>query len=151
VLTEGREVPDELLALVLAHRQAGTDLLRAQVLEALRAEVPGVPVTLHAHSDPWATGACPGLTPTAAADVDALLVPAWPTTEASAELIRRAAATGAPIDAYVTVLHPAEPDRLVPHVRRLAAAGATRLSLYHLGLAPRRRQDLFAVLAIDDR
>jgi hypothetical protein len=47
------------------------------------------------------------------------------------------------VDAYVTVLPPAGPDDVVPHVRRLVAAGASRLSLYHLGLAPRWRQPLF--------
>jgi hypothetical protein len=47
------------------------------------------------------------------------------------------------VDAYVTVLPPAEPEAVVPHVLRLVAAGASRLSLYHLGLAPSRRQGLF--------
>ena len=135
------------LAGLLANRQANTDALRAQVLAALRTEAPGVPVTLHAHPDPWVTGPSPGLTPTAHNDVDALLVPAWPTTEASADLIRRAAGTGLPIDAYVTVLPPADPAQLLPHVQRLKTAGATGFSLYHLGLAPRGRQDLFATIA----
>jgi hypothetical protein len=141
------QLADAVFARLLANRHANTDALRAQVLEALRAEAPGIPVTLHAHPDPWVTGPSPGLTPTAEDDVDALLVPAWPTTEASAELVRRAATTGLPIDAYVTVLPPAGPDQLVPHVQRLKAAGATRFSLYHLGLAPRGRQDLFATIA----
>jgi len=142
----GGRVSADVLDALLANRHANTDVLRRQVLEALRAEAPGAPVTLHAHPDPWATGASPGLTPTAAGDVDALLVPAWPTTEDSAGLVRRAAATGRPIDAYVTVLAPAEKQAIVPHVQRLAAAGASRFSVYHLGLAPRQRHDLFAVI-----
>ena len=135
-------VPDE----VLANRHANTDALRAGVLAALREQAPGVPVTLHAHPDPWATGASPGLTPSAAAEVDALLVPAWPTTETSAELVRRAAATGRPVDAYVTVLPPSDPAALPAHVERLRAAGASRISLYHLGLAAPDRQELLACL-----
>jgi hypothetical protein len=35
---------------------------------------------------------------------------------------------------------------LIPHVQRLKAAGAGRFSLYHLGLAPAWRQELFASL-----
>ena len=137
--------PHDLLAALLAVRHANTDALRRQVLDALP---PGVPVTLHAHPDPWATGASPGLTKAAAAgDVDALLVPAWPVTDASAATVRSAAATGLPIDAYVTVLAPTDPDALVPHVHRLKAAGAARFSLYHLGLAPGGRQELFARVA----
>jgi hypothetical protein len=136
-------VPDE----VLAHRHAGTDALRAEVLTAVRTQAPGIPVTLHANPDPWATGPSPGLTPAAASDVDALLVPAWPTTEASAELVRRAAATGLPVDAYVTALPPAEPSALPAHVERLRTAGATRFSLYHLGLAAADRQELLRGVA----
>ncbi len=127
---------------LLAARHAATDLLRAAVLAEL-----AVPVTLHAHPDPWATGSSPGLTPAAAGDVAALVVPAWPTSPETADLVVRAARTGRPVDAYVSVLPPAEPADLPDHGRRLRAAGATGLSLYHLGLAPRWRQPLLAGLA----
>jgi hypothetical protein len=137
----------EVLAAVLANRHANTDALRAGVLAAVRAEAPGVPVTLHANPDPWATGPSPGLTKATAADVDALLVPAWPTTEASADLVRRAASTGLPVDAYVTALPPTEPSALAGHVARLRKAGATRFSWYHLGLAARDRQELLRISA----
>ena len=130
------QVRDELLTV----RQRHTDLMRAQVLDAL----PRVPITLHAHPDPWATGPSPGIS-AAPAGVDALLVPCWPT--GSEDMVRQAAAVGLPIDAYVTLLHPADPDQLGPHVQRLKAAGADRFSLYHLGLAPAWRQDLFATIA----
>jgi len=143
VQNDGAGAPSDLLAALLAVRHANTDLLRAQVLACLPA---GVPVTLHAHPDPWVTGPSPGLTPTAEDDVHALLVPAWPTTEASADLVRRAATTGLPVDAYVTLLAPTDPGDLAAHVRRLRAAGATGISLYHLGLAPRDRQALFHTL-----
>jgi hypothetical protein len=135
--------PDAVLATILAVRHRHTDLLRAQVLAGL----PRVPITLHCQPDPWATGPSPGLTPTAEDDVDALLVPCWPLTPASADLVRQAATTGLPVDAYVTVLSSASPAQLEEHVRRLHAAGASRFSLYHLGLAPSWRQDLFATLA----
>jgi hypothetical protein len=119
-------------------RHEAADLLRAQVLDGIEA-----PVTLHAHADPWATGASPGLTASAAKSVDALLVPAWSTDSATSAEVARAAAAGTPVDAYVTVLPPVRPDEVLPHVQRLVAAGASRISLYHLGLAPRGRQEVF--------
>ena len=130
-------------AVLLATRQESTDALREQVLAAVRSAAPGAPVTLHAHPDPWATGPSPGLTPTAAEQVDALLVPAWPTAPETAETVGAVARTGRPVDAYVTVLPPTDPGALVGHVQRLRSAGAERLSLYHLGLAPTSRQALF--------
>lgn len=125
---------------LLVTRHEATDALRAAVLPGLAA-----PVTLHAHPDPWATGASPGLTATAAADVAALAVPAWPTDPSTADLVVHAARAGRPVDAYVTVLPPADPTALSDHWRRLRAAGATGASVYHLGLAPRWRQDLVRV------
>jgi hypothetical protein len=137
------EPSEPMLAALLAVRHRHTDQLRAQVLSGL----PGLPVTLHAQPDPWATGPSPGLTPTAEDDVDALLVPCWPVSPASAALVTQAATPGRPVDAYVTLLPPAQPADLAGHVRRLKEAGASRLSLYHLGLAPAWRQELFATLA----
>jgi hypothetical protein len=131
---------------VLHTRHASADALRTEVLAAIPH---GLPVTLHAHPDPWATGASPGLTPSAALDVDSVLVPAWATAPATAGLVARAAdivGGSATVDAYLTVLPPADPDALVDHARRLVAAGAQRLSLYHLGLAAAERQPLFALL-----
>jgi hypothetical protein len=125
---------------ILAARHAATDELRARVLAEARAQAPGAPLTLHGHPDPWVTGASPGLTPAAASDVDALLVPCWGVAPATADVVTRAAATGKPVDVYVTVLPPADPAALPAHLTRLRAAGASRLSLYHLGLAPRWRQ-----------
>lgn len=136
----GEESAVEGLADVLSARHAAADTLRARVLAEVHEQAPGASVTLHAHPDPWVTGASPGLTPTAASDVDALLVPCWGVAPATADLVSRAAATGKPVDVYVTVLPPADPDALPGHLTRLRAAGAGRLSLYHLGLAPRWRQ-----------
>ena len=54
--------------------------------------------------------------------------------------MRQASATGTAVDAYVTALPPAAVDQLPDHLARLRAAGASRLSLYHLGLAAHWRQ-----------
>ncbi|MER8187387.1 hypothetical protein [Kitasatospora sp. NPDC094015] len=147
----GPPLPEEAAATVLAVRHRAADALRRAAVAAARAELPGAAVTLHAHPDPWATGPSPGLTPQAPAEVDALLVPCWPTGADSAALVRRAAAHGRPVDAYVTLLPPADPALLPAHVRRLRAAGASRLSLYHLGLVPAPWQPLLAELAREFR
>lgn len=145
VLDPAAAPSEDLLAELLAIRHRHTDALRRQVIAAL----PRLPITLHAHPDPWVTGPSPGLTAAAEDEVDALLVPAWPATPDSAALIEQAATAGLPVDAYVTVLAPTDPDALIPHVRRLKAAGATGFSLYHLGLAPTWRQELFARIAAE--
>ncbi|MBT2450774.1 hypothetical protein J7F03_27620 [Streptomyces sp. ISL-43] len=149
--TVGPPLPDALGTVLLAVRHTAADELRGQVLAAVRATLPGAPVTLHAHPDPWATGPSPGLTARAAKEVDALLVPCWPTGPDTAGLVRRAVPLGLPVDAYVTAQRPAEPQKLGAHVRRLRAAGASRLSLYHLGLLPSERMPLLAALAKEFR
>jgi hypothetical protein len=125
-------VPEGVEDAILQVRHAATDRLRAAVLSAVREVAPDAAVTLHGHPDPWATGPSPGLTPTASSDVDTVLVPAWATDTQDA--VARAARMGK-VAAYVTVLPPAQPAALPDHVRRLRAAGATELALYHLGLA----------------
>lgn len=137
---------DELASMLLAHRHAATDRLRGEVLAAVRAAAPTASVTLHTNPDPWATGPSVGITDRTAAEVDAILVPAWPTTSASADTVAKAAEHGRPVDAYVTVLPPTRRDAIAGHIRGLVEAGATRFSLYHLGLAPAWRQNWFSEL-----
>lgn len=151
LLRGGRKLPAELGEVLLKVRHEAADALRGQALEAVRATLPGAEVTLHAHPDPWATGPSPGLTERAGAQVDALLVPCWPTGPESAELVWQAVESGLPVNAYVTAQPPADPAALPAHVRRLRAAGATRLSLYHLGLLPGERLPLLAALAKEFR
>lgn len=148
---DGLPVPAEPGSVLLAARRTAADALRGQVLAAVRESLPRARVTLHAHPDPWATGPSPGLTARAAEEVDALLVPCWPTSPDTAGLVRQAARHGLPVDAYVTVQPPADPGLLPAHVRRLRAAGASRLSLYHLGLAAPGRLPLLAALAKEFR
>lgn len=141
---------DPLIATeILAVRHAAADRLREAVLHRVRPAAPDAEITLHGHPDPWATGASPGLTPTAAADVDAVLVPCWPVSPASAAAVAQTVdlvPASATVDAYLTVLPPAGADAVVAHGQRLVAAGARRLSLYHLGLAAAWRQPLFTQL-----
>ena len=60
---------------LLACRHTHTDNLLNEVLGAIGEISPSLDVSLHARPDPWATGASPGLTPTAARQVHAVLVP----------------------------------------------------------------------------
>lgn len=123
---------------VLAVRQAATDALRSEILAALPT---GMPVVLHGHPDPWETGSSPGLTPSAGFDVDSVLVPAW--NLGTADLIAAGLPQARSVEGYLSVLPPTEPDALIDHARRLVSAGASRLSLYHLGLAGVGRQGMF--------
>ena len=84
-------------------------------------------------------------------DVDALLVPGWPTTEATADLVRQAAAHARPWTPTSPCFPRPTPEALPEHVRRLRAAGASRLSLYHLGLVPSRQLDLLQRMAKEFR
>nr|WP_221208650.1 hypothetical protein [Nocardioides albus] len=141
-------VDAEALDTILASRHAAADELRHQVIAAVREAAPAVvEIALHAQPDPWATGANPGLTPTAADDVDVVIAACWPTTEASVETGRRlagAVAGKAVAAAYVTVLPPTTEDAFGGHVRALVDAGIDQIHLYHLGLAGADRQHLLA-------
>ncbi|MEV4416727.1 hypothetical protein [Catellatospora sp. NPDC049609] len=143
-------LPDDLASTLLAARRSATAALLSAVLNAVREQAPDAPVTLHGHPDPWAAGPSPGLDPALLPQVDNVLVPCWPTDPATAGLVS-ALADRTTVDAYVTVLPPAHPDDLSAHVARLREAGATRLSLYHLGLAGADRQPLLATLTKEFR
>lgn len=143
-----RQVPTTTLDTILASRHAAADELRHRVIAAVREAAPDVvEVALHAQPDPWATGANPGLTPSAADDVDVVIAACWPTTETSVETGRRlaeAVAGKAVAAAYVTVLPPTTEDAFAGHVQALVAAGIDQIHLYHLGLAGADRQHLLA-------
>lgn len=129
---------------VLAVRHADADHLRTEVLGAIRAESAALRTTLHAHPDAWKTGPSPALTSTAAADVDSILVSAWPDT---AETVRVVASTralvgdGVDVGAYVSVLPPKKLDEIDAHVAATIEAGANELHLYHLGLVNKPQLD----------
>lgn len=141
-------LPADIRDVVLAGRQRATDLLRGQVLVAIE---PRERVVLHGSPDPWATGALPGLTPTAGKDVRGVVLPCWPVGAASTDLVRTARAelpSGVDIGAYVTAVAAAPVPDIAGYVRDLALAGADELHLYHLGLAgPARLADLSAAVA----
>lgn len=152
-LESPRPLSNEVRAEILAARHEAVDALRTEVVATVRQAAPGAPIVLHANPDPWATGASPGLTPSAAAEVDALLLPCWPTSP-DAEPFPVGTPGGLPLDAYITVLPPADLDELPAHISRLLAAGVRGLNLYHLGLAPPARLRVFteilAALRTDD-
>jgi hypothetical protein len=79
--------------------------------------------------------------------IDAVLTACWPTTSASVEALahtRSVLPDEVALGAYLTVLPPADPDRVVDHAGALLGAGATELHLYHLGLAPPSGQQQLA-------
>ncbi|MDH2424020.1 hypothetical protein [Sphaerisporangium sp. TRM90804] len=134
------------LATLLAVRHEAADELRNRVCDTL----PGLPVALHGSPDPWATGANPGFGANAGKDVDAVVVPCWPTGPESPEIVklaRRMLPADVAVGSYVTVLPPARPDDVAAHVRRLVEAGAGEIHLYHAGLAGPARHGLLAEAA----
>lgn len=119
-LKTGEPLPD----VVLDTRLRAAAAMREQCVAALD----GIPVLLHASTDPWATGPSPGCAP-----AGRLLLNAWAATPAPVAAVADATARGATVHAYVTALPPA--GDVAGHVRALVAAGAAGISLYHLGLA----------------
>ncbi|GAA2362071.1 hypothetical protein GCM10009854_47030 [Saccharopolyspora halophila] len=126
------ELAPELRRILLETRQDGVDRLRSEVLAAASG---AERIVLHGSTDPWTTGALPGLTPRAAGEVDAVVLPCWQSSglgevaEASTSFPEN---TG--VGAYVTAVGPQLGD-VADYVGRLKSAGATELHLYHLGLA----------------
>ncbi len=142
-------LPAGLEAELLAGRQTATDALRNEVLATVPAQGPAI--SLHASLDPWATGALPGLTPMAGAQVDTVVLPCWQPGDASIATAREARAAlprDTAVGSYVTVAAAQPLADPTGYVRGLRAAGATELHLYHLGLAgPARWPDLEAAAA----
>jgi hypothetical protein len=157
--THGADAPmselvgDRIAELVLATRRDFAAALRADVLAAVHRHAPSARITLHGRAEPWATSpdvavdadtVRPVADPAAGADpavpvVDAVLTACWPTTSASVEALahtRSVLPDEVALGAYLTVLPPADPARVVDHAGALLGAGATELHLYHLGLAP---------------
>ncbi|MFI0976224.1 hypothetical protein ACH4SP_04240 [Streptomyces sp. NPDC021093] len=139
------ELPAELRTTILGTRQRGTDRLRRGVLAAIG---PGTRVVLHGALDPWATGALPGLTPAAAADVDAVVLQNWAPGRASVDAVaqaRQQLPSTVDVGSYVTAVAAGPVPDMLAYVTELAEAGAAELHLYHLGLAgPGRLEDMRA-------
>ncbi len=146
-LTED-ELPQSLTEKLLFTRQMATDMLRAAVLAELP---PGIRIVLHGALDPWVTGALPGLTPTAADDVDAVVLFGWaPAVGADAVAAARAALPEkVTVGSYITAVAAAPVPDIGEYVAELGKAGAAELHLYHLGLAgPARWPDLNTATAV---
>ncbi|KIQ10865.1 hypothetical protein [Rhodococcus sp. MEB064] len=141
-------------AAVLATRRRDADVLRGEVLNAVRIHAPQARVTLHGHPDEWKTGPSPALTPSASGDVDAVLVSAWPGTEEAVRVVaatREMVGTSVDVGAYVSVLPPKKLDEVGAHVAATVEAGANELHLYHLGLVNAAQLDALAHVVKDWR
>ncbi|GGM02811.1 hypothetical protein ACFFX1_39655 [Dactylosporangium sucinum] len=126
--------------LILGARLRAAEQLRRQCAGALG----GTPVLLHAGVDPWATGPSPGHVHATPAR---LLLNAWAVAPSTVEAVATAVGRGDTVHAYVTALSPVRGADLPGHVRALVGAGASGIHLYHLGLAPARRQQAMHAVA----
>ncbi|TDP97832.1 hypothetical protein [Labedaea rhizosphaerae] len=136
------QLPPALTEELLATRHRATDTLRKAVLSVVPQ---GVRTVLHGSVDPWVTGALPGFTPSAASDVDAVVLPGWAVGQASVDTVATARATlgDTTIGSYITAVAANPVPDIAGYVGDLAGAGADELHLYHLGLAgPARWADM---------
>ncbi|WP_042371864.1 hypothetical protein [Streptacidiphilus neutrinimicus] len=125
---------DEQAEAVARMRTGVATRLRERAVEAVRAERPDLPVLLHAHPDPLACGASPGLSPDAAHDPVLLC---GVRGGAALDAVRAYAGRGRRVVATVTAVQGlgADPADLPAWCTDLVAAGATELRFYHPGLA----------------
>jgi hypothetical protein len=129
------KLPAALKEVLLAMRQRATDTLRRGVLAAI---TPGIRVVLHGALDPWVTGALPGLTPTAANDVDAVVLQNWAPGQGSVDAVAAARAqlsSTVDVGSYITAVAASPVPDIEAYATELGKAGAAELHLYHLGLA----------------
>jgi hypothetical protein len=135
----------DLAAAVGRMRQRVADGLRAEVVAAVRAAGPGLPVALHAHPNPHRTASFTGVVPARAAEiVDRLVVNCWQGPEVVAPT--RAAGAGSVLAGLLAVQGMGGRPDLVEQAERARAAGADGLRLYHAGLAS--AADLAAIAAL---
>lgn len=128
-------LPAEMRDLILSIRQRATDDLRRGVLAEI---AEGTRLVLHGALDPWVTGALPGLTPTAANDVDAVVLFAWAPGQGSIDAVADARAklpSTVDIGSYITAVAANAVGDIEAYAGELGKAGAAELHLYHLGLA----------------
>ena len=140
----------QLAAQLLACRQMHTDAILGEVLGALADVDPSLRITLHAETDPWATGGSPGLTLSSARHVNTVLVPLEATSPDKAgaiSAVRASVPPGVAVAAYVNLLGHIEPGEFSEHAEGLLHAGADELELYHFGLANATQLSFFSALA----
>ena len=149
--TGPEDVLETGLARQLLHcRQRHTDALWAGVLDELAGAGRSLRITLHSQTNPWATGASPGLTPASSRQADAVLVPVPVVSLQTLEMIRATrdcVPSGIGVAAYVNLLGAIEPVDFPEHATRLLGAGYDELHLYHFGLANKRQIPFFSRLA----
>ncbi len=142
--TEDKILPT-LRQVLLETRQKATDALRREVLAKIPAELR---IVLHGALDPWVTGALPGITPSTADDVDAVVLQNWAPGRPSVEAVASARVKlpeKVAIGSYITAVAASPVPDIEAYAVELAKAGSTELHLYHLGLAgPGRWADLIA-------
>lgn len=138
-----REMDADTLELVLSCRHAAAAESLDAVLRAMDAESGSPEVSIFAAVDPWAGASLSSVSEAAIDRTSTVIQGAWnpgPAGPESVRTLRSRLPERVDVAAYVSVLPPVEQAELTLHVRDLVAAGASRLNLYHLGLAGRERQ-----------
>ncbi|GII55119.1 hypothetical protein Pth03_35080 [Planotetraspora thailandica] len=138
-VTSVDEALGDLAEAVRDVRTGMATILRDLLVREARSVRPGIPVTLHASADPWATG--PFATVPEGVDVDVLVGNCWNAVEVDEAGLRALGRLGPRVGAYLLALppRPADPAALSWLVETYTAAGAQEIHWYHGGLASTAR------------
>lgn len=128
---------DELAAEVAAIRTGIARHLRELLVASCRSVDPGVRITVHGSSDPWATGSFATLQPAVGDGVDGAVASCWdpPAGSRGIKDLRALAAPGTDVGAYLRLDRGWPADETTDrHLQAYLASGMAELHLYHLGL-----------------
>lgn len=156
ILSEhNEEVPEvldtELVSLILACRHDAASASLDGVLQALEELSDSPKVTIFSGVDTWGGASLASVSEMALGRVSTVIQGAWAPGPGGADSVRELRSIlpkSIEVSAYVSVLPPIEREGFAEHVGELLAAGASRLNLYHLGLAGRGRLSWLADIPI---
>jgi hypothetical protein len=158
---ETAELDDpELDAAIATMRTRAAERFQREVIAAVRAARPDLPVLVHARPDPLATGANPGAAGASLYGAGGLngpggaVLPTNTRSEAGLAMVGEYAAVAGPdqaVAATVSIVGGMGADRadLASWCADLRAAGATEFRFYHAGLASRADLDAVRALKLD--
>jgi hypothetical protein len=128
---------DGLAAEVAAVRTGIARQLRELLVARCRSVDPGIRITVHGSSDPWATGSFATVQPAPGEGVDGVVASCWDPPAGGRRIkdLRALAAPGTEVGAYLRLDRGWPPDETTERrLQEYLLSGMTELHLYHLGL-----------------
>ena len=115
--------------------------LRELLVDRCRSVDPGIRITVHGSSDPWATGSFATVQPAVGDGVDGVVASCWDPPAGSRRIkdLRTLAAPGTEVGAYLRLDRGWPSDETTDgRLQEYLLSGMTELHLYHLGLLGHR-------------